>query len=117
MHQVVFHYAERRIKFIRKDSSRLCGPGSVVGIATGYGLDGPGIESRWWARFCAPVEIDPGPHPASCTVVTGYFPTLNGRSVTLTTHQVKDSVELFLHATAKFTACYIVNFTTLKMST
>jgi hypothetical protein len=21
-------------------------PGSVVGIATGYGLDGPGIESR-----------------------------------------------------------------------
>ena len=24
-----------------------CGPGSVVGRATGYGLDGPGIESRW----------------------------------------------------------------------
>ena len=23
-----------------------CGPGNVVGIATGYGLDGPGIESR-----------------------------------------------------------------------
>ena len=23
------------------------GPGSVVGVATGYGLDGPGIESRW----------------------------------------------------------------------
>jgi hypothetical protein len=22
-------------------------PGSAVGIATGYGLDGPGIESRW----------------------------------------------------------------------
>jgi len=29
----------------------LCGPGIVVGIATGYGLDGPGIESRWEARF------------------------------------------------------------------
>jgi len=27
-------------------SIQLCGPGSVVGIATGYGLDGPGIESR-----------------------------------------------------------------------
>jgi hypothetical protein len=26
-----------------------CGPGSSVGIATGYGLDGPGIES-WWGR-------------------------------------------------------------------
>jgi len=24
-----------------------CGPGSVVGIATGYRLGGPGIESRW----------------------------------------------------------------------
>jgi hypothetical protein len=24
-----------------------CGPGSIVGIASGYGLDGPGIESRW----------------------------------------------------------------------
>ena len=26
-------------------------PGSVVGIATGYGLDGPGIESRWGRFF------------------------------------------------------------------
>jgi hypothetical protein len=26
-----------------------CGPGSSVGIATGYGLDGPGNES-WWVR-------------------------------------------------------------------
>jgi hypothetical protein len=22
-----------------------------VGIATGYGLDGPGIETRWWRDF------------------------------------------------------------------
>jgi hypothetical protein len=28
-----------------------CGPGSSVGIATGYGLDGPGIESRWGEIF------------------------------------------------------------------
>jgi hypothetical protein len=27
------------------------GPGSVVGIATGYGLDGPRIESRWRRDF------------------------------------------------------------------
>jgi hypothetical protein len=26
-------------------------PGNVVGIATGYGLDGPGIESRWGRDF------------------------------------------------------------------
>jgi len=29
----------------------LCGPGSVVGIATGYGLDGPGFEYRWGRDF------------------------------------------------------------------
>ena len=27
------------------------GPDKVVGIATGYGLDGPGIESRWGKIF------------------------------------------------------------------
>ena len=35
------------------------GPGSVVGIATRYGLDGPGIESRWGARFSSPVQTGP----------------------------------------------------------
>jgi len=29
----------------------LCGPVSVVGIATRYGLNGPGIESRWSRDF------------------------------------------------------------------
>jgi hypothetical protein len=28
-----------------------CGPGSSVGIVTDYGLDGPGIESRWGRDF------------------------------------------------------------------
>jgi hypothetical protein len=27
------------------------GPGSADGIATGYGQDGPGIESLWWRDF------------------------------------------------------------------
>ena len=30
---------------------RYSGPGSVVGIATAYGLDGLGIESRWGRDF------------------------------------------------------------------
>ena len=30
------------------------GQGSSVGIATGYGLDGPGIESRWGDIFSPP---------------------------------------------------------------
>ena len=29
----------------------LCEPGISVGIATDYGLDGPGIESRWGEIF------------------------------------------------------------------
>jgi hypothetical protein len=28
-----------------------CGPGSSVGIATGYGMGGQGIESRWGRDF------------------------------------------------------------------
>jgi hypothetical protein len=28
-----------------------CGPGSSVDIANGYGLDGPGIKSRWGRDF------------------------------------------------------------------
>ena len=44
------------------------GPGSVVGIAIGYGMNGPGIESRWGARFSAPVQTGPGPTqpPVQC---------------------------------------------------
>ena len=34
-----------------QSSTALYGPGSVVGIATAYGLDGPGIESRWGGIF------------------------------------------------------------------
>jgi len=65
----------------------LGGSGSVVGIATGYGLDGLGIESRWEARFSAPVQTGPGTHPASCTMGTGSFPRVkSGRGVTLTPH-------------------------------
>ena len=63
------------------------GPGSVVGIATGYGLDGPGIESRWGARFSAPVHTDPGFNPSSCKMGTGSFPgVMSGRGVRLTPH-------------------------------
>jgi hypothetical protein len=49
--------------------SELCGPGSSVGIATGYGLDGPGM-----ARFFVHVQTGPGSLPASCTMGTGSFP-------------------------------------------
>jgi hypothetical protein len=38
-----------------------CGPGSAIGIATGYGLDGPGIESRWKRDFPHLSRPDLGP--------------------------------------------------------
>jgi hypothetical protein len=62
-------------------------PGSSVGISTGYGLDGPGIESRCGARFFPPVKTDSGTHLVSCTMGTGSFLGVkSGRVVTLTLH-------------------------------
>ena len=59
--------------------------GSLVTSAIGYGLDGPGIEFRWGARFSAPVQTSPGAHPVSCTMGSGSFPGVkSGRGVTLT---------------------------------
>jgi len=66
----------------------ICGPGSSVGIATGYGLDGPGIESRWRRDF-PPVQTGPGARLASCAMGTGCFPAVNcGRGVLLTTNPI-----------------------------
>jgi hypothetical protein len=46
-HQEVFTvYVQQLVRVIR-----LGWPGSSVGIPTGYGLDGPGIESRWGRVF------------------------------------------------------------------
>jgi len=42
--------------------SQTSGPGSSVGIATAYGLDGPGIESRWGEIFRTCPEKPWGPH-------------------------------------------------------
>ena len=46
---------------------RICvrGQDSSVGIATRYGLEGSGIESRWGARFSARFETVRGSNPAS----------------------------------------------------
>jgi hypothetical protein len=67
----------------------LRGPGSSVGIATGYGLDGPGYRIPVGARFSAPVQTGPVAHPASCKMGTGSVPGVeSGRGVTLTPHRV-----------------------------
>ena len=76
---------------------------SIIGIATRYGLDGPGIESRWGARFSAPVHTGRGTHPASCTTGTGSFPGIKrpGRGVDRpppTSAKFKERVELYLYS-------------------
>jgi hypothetical protein len=68
------------------ENLKISGPGISVSIATGYELDGPGIES-WWGRDLPHVQTGPGTYPASCTMGTGYFPGIEcGRGVTLTPH-------------------------------
>ena len=59
------------------------GRDSSVGIATRYGLDGPGIGSRWGARFSAPFQTGCEVHPVSYTMGTGSFPGVKrpGRGV------------------------------------
>jgi len=51
----MFWYPLQASREKRKDyqdsPSVISGPGSVVGIATGYGLDGPGIEFLWVRDF------------------------------------------------------------------
>jgi hypothetical protein len=55
-----------RIASVRRDSS--------VAIATGYGLDGPGIESRWGTRFSVHIETALGPTQPAVHWVPGFFP-------------------------------------------
>jgi hypothetical protein len=72
---------------------------SSVGIATRYGLDGPGIESRWGRDFQHPSRV----YPASCTMGTGSFPGVKrpGRGVDHpppSSAKVKERVELYLYS-------------------
>jgi hypothetical protein len=74
----------------------------VVGIATRYGLDGPGMESRLGATFSARVQTGPGAHPATYKMGTGSVPEVKrpGRCVDNTlpsSAEVNERVELYLH--------------------
>ena len=61
----------------------ICGLGSSVGIATDYGLDGPGSNPGGDEIF----RPSRPAHPASCTMGTGSFPGVKcGRGVLLTSH-------------------------------
>jgi len=49
----------------------MCGPGSVVGIAIGYGLNGQGIEYRGWRDFPHLSRLTLGPNHPSVQWVLG----------------------------------------------
>jgi hypothetical protein len=70
---------------------------SSVGVATRYG-SGDRIPVK--ARFSAPVQTDPGAHPASFTMGTGSFPGGKAagawrKAPTLSSAEVKGKAELY----------------------
>ena len=52
----------------------IVGRDSSVGIATRYGLDGPGIESRWWRDFPQPFRPALGPNQPPVKRLPCLFP-------------------------------------------
>jgi hypothetical protein len=79
---------------------------SSVGIATRYGLDGPGSNPGGEARFSAPVQTGSRAHTASYTMGTGSFPGVK-RPRLCDYHPPPSSVEVkerVLHIWA-FVAC------------
>jgi len=64
----------KRVSILAKLTEPIVGRDRAVGIASRYGLDGSGIESRWGTRFSAPVQTGPGTRPASYAMGTRYFP-------------------------------------------
>ena len=74
------------------------GRGSSVGIVTRYGVDGPGIESRWGRDFPHPSRSALGPTQPAIQWVPGLSRGKSGRGVGLTTPlssaEFKDRVEL-----------------------
>jgi len=73
---------------LEQDYMLFVGRDNAVGIATSYGLDGPGIGFRWGGEIF-PARPDLPWDPPSF-LYNGYrvsFPVVkSGRSVTLTTH-------------------------------
>jgi len=81
----------------------IVGRDSSVGIATNYGLDGPGIESRWGSEiFCIRPDRRWGP-PSLLNNLYRVFPGVKrpGRGVDYpspSSAEVKERVKLYLYS-------------------
>ena len=87
--------------------TKSCGPGSVVDIATGYGLDGPGIESRWGEIFRTRPDRPWGPPSLLYSGDRVYFPGVKrpGRGLDhplLYSAEFKGRVELYIYSPMGF---------------
>jgi hypothetical protein len=91
-----------------------CGPGSSVGIATDYGLDGPGIETRWGRVFSHTSRPALGP---PSLLYNGYRVFPGGKAVGAwcwppTRSSVEVENELYLYSPSRpLLVCYRVTFT------
>jgi hypothetical protein len=70
----VLHNIELFVFVLFKEGTEFLYTRGADGIATCYGLDGPGIEFRWGQDFLHSLRPAPGAHPASYTLDTGPFP-------------------------------------------
>jgi hypothetical protein len=59
---------------IGRRPQKIVGRDSSVGIATRYGLEGPGIESQWRRDFPQPSRPSLGPTQPPVQWVPGIFP-------------------------------------------
>jgi hypothetical protein len=100
------YFAKRKGKRDRKsfgNTAVVSGPGSSVGVATGYGLGGSGIESRWGRGF--PHLPTPALGPPSL-LYNGYRVFLGGRKrlgcdidpSSLLVPRSKNRVQLYLYS-------------------
>jgi hypothetical protein len=74
------------------------GRDSLGGIATRYGLDGPGIESRWGGDFSQPSRPALGPTQPPIQWVPGLFPGLEVDHPPPSSDRVKERAELCLYS-------------------
>ena len=80
----------QEFKFVDRDS--------LADIAAHYGVDGPGIKSRWGTRFFAPVQTGPGPNQV-------FFPEIKrlGRGADHpppSSAEIKERVELSFYSSS-----------------